>query len=220
MSKMPSIPTDVEVPCMTHPSEWWFPGPGKPKTAHRARELCRTCPIKTSCESLGRETKSSGIFGGVYLHNGKTAQRKCAWCKTIFFLDHRNRDNKVCSFECQHNLEERNKEKARVYARDRRRKARKVQMCVVCGEQVSFEKHPNAKLCSHECYLARRREHAREKKDLGQKSRYNTLLEQGLCTACGKDNPRAPKVLCGECADRKNQAKNAKRHKDMEAQMR
>jgi hypothetical protein len=45
-------------------------------------ELCGSCPVAKECYALGVKTKSTGVFGGFYLNNGKPSKTKNAH-KTI-----------------------------------------------------------------------------------------------------------------------------------------
>jgi hypothetical protein len=36
------------------------------------KEYCDKCPIKSDCKQFGKETQSTGLFGGVFLDEGKT----------------------------------------------------------------------------------------------------------------------------------------------------
>lgn len=37
-------------------------------------DMCLTCPVVKQCLAFGVETKSYGVFGGVYLENGKVSK--------------------------------------------------------------------------------------------------------------------------------------------------
>jgi Transcription factor WhiB len=37
-------------------------------------EMCLSCPVVQQCFQFGRETKSYGVFGGVYLENGRPSR--------------------------------------------------------------------------------------------------------------------------------------------------
>lgn len=42
--------------------------------AHNIDQMCISCPVIDQCLEFGRLTKSYGVFGGVYLENGRTSK--------------------------------------------------------------------------------------------------------------------------------------------------
>lgn len=42
--------------------------------ARNVDEMCLSCPVARQCLDFGRDTKSYGVFGGVYLENGRTSR--------------------------------------------------------------------------------------------------------------------------------------------------
>jgi hypothetical protein len=42
--------------------------------AHNVDQMCLSCPVADQCFEFGKQTKSYGVFGGVYLENGRTSK--------------------------------------------------------------------------------------------------------------------------------------------------
>lgn len=45
-----------------------------PVVARETDVFCLSCPVARQCFQYGKETKSEGVWGGVYLENGKVSK--------------------------------------------------------------------------------------------------------------------------------------------------
>ena len=60
----------------THELDPFFDGYESDKiVAMQADQMCLSCPVAKQCYAFGVETKSMGVFGGVYLNLGKTDKK-------------------------------------------------------------------------------------------------------------------------------------------------
>jgi hypothetical protein len=75
---------ETHTPCREAPDSWQHPK--SKREVQKAREACiQRCPIVDACRTLGEDTEATGMFGGVYLVDGKVAKRapgrKSTWFK-------------------------------------------------------------------------------------------------------------------------------------------
>lgn len=69
----PTCPTSTECPCRqadVDPDDW-FPYANRGPRARRAKAACSGCPEAERCILWGMFMESTGIFGGMFLRNGK-----------------------------------------------------------------------------------------------------------------------------------------------------
>jgi WhiB family redox-sensing transcriptional regulator len=63
--------------CKGAPQEWFFPEfSGNHRGIRQAKQLCSTCPVSNKCLEYGKETGSSGVWGGITLDRGNIRRRK------------------------------------------------------------------------------------------------------------------------------------------------
>lgn len=66
--------------CRGLPTNWWHPTKGmnrnRRKDTAAARAVCAVCPHTAACLDYGRQTKSSGIYGGVLLTIGSLPRER------------------------------------------------------------------------------------------------------------------------------------------------
>ena len=61
-----------EALCEGMDTEWFFDEYLKnDEIAAKVDKLCAECPVQTQCYNFGKELKSTGIWGGVWLQMGK-----------------------------------------------------------------------------------------------------------------------------------------------------
>lgn len=60
------------------PSSFFFEGfeRGDAFFQMHVRNICENCPVNIECLAMGIETKSSGIWGGIFLENGREKKRR------------------------------------------------------------------------------------------------------------------------------------------------
>jgi WhiB family redox-sensing transcriptional regulator len=81
---MSSIPFIFQTPtffkdalCKGAPQDWFFPEfSGNHRGIRQAKQLCSTCPVSDKCLEYGKETLSSGVWGGITLDRGNIRRRK------------------------------------------------------------------------------------------------------------------------------------------------
>lgn len=57
--------------CKGAPQDWFFPDhAGNHKGIRQAKLLCTTCSVSDACLQYGKETDSSGVWGGITLDRG------------------------------------------------------------------------------------------------------------------------------------------------------
>lgn len=57
--------------------DWFFDTYEKDaQTRVQVKELCNSCPVQVACHYTGTTEGYSGVWGGVYLENGKPADDK------------------------------------------------------------------------------------------------------------------------------------------------
>lgn len=66
-------------PCRGNPVDWWHPTQGQsPARVYQtklAKQICLSCSFTEQCLDYGKETKSSGIYGGTTLRIGRVQTR-------------------------------------------------------------------------------------------------------------------------------------------------
>ena len=66
--------------CRGLPTNWWHPTKGQGRSPRKfaamARAVCAACPFTNECLDYGRQTKSSGIYGGVLLTVGSLPRKR------------------------------------------------------------------------------------------------------------------------------------------------
>lgn len=51
---------------------------GDHELRHMVDQMCLACPVRRECFGLGRVTKSTGVFGGWFMKEGKIVESKNA----------------------------------------------------------------------------------------------------------------------------------------------
>lgn len=100
----------VPPPCSNYNPEWWYEsidGVNESREQrfarhHRARTICKTCPIKTQCLEQGIKGGEWGVWGGELLY-GRTDKgpvgpvRRCRNCGTELLPNQRSVCSRVCA---------------------------------------------------------------------------------------------------------------------------
>lgn len=70
---MRELPGDYMTPCGAAKNPNLWSSPDTNIQAERASALCVSeCPIRAACEQFGRDTRATGVYGGVRMVGGRT----------------------------------------------------------------------------------------------------------------------------------------------------